>query len=135
VDIQQTRRAQLREVIEKQGGAASVAKRLGWTVSYIGQLTKGVRPITEKTARRVEEKLLLKRHALDGETVNGAAFEGVDHALLGKAIVAVAEGIETTHAQLTPQQQADLISAVYEHAVTSKEINPRFVEQLIRMTR
>src|SRR5581483_7459172 len=77
--IQEIRRARLQELVDKYGGATSLSKRLGYAdASYIGQMLTGRRPISEKTARGIEEKLSLTSRSLDTELGAEVPFAGLD---------------------------------------------------------
>lgn len=60
------RRANLKRVVRELGGHAAVAKRLKLAgSSWVSQLIQGIRPFTEKTARKFEKGLGLKQGSLD----------------------------------------------------------------------
>lgn len=72
-DIAKIRRDSLRRLTEKQGGPTTLGKVLGYaSASYVSQMISGKKPITEKTARFIEEKLGLERYALDLPDGTGA---------------------------------------------------------------
>jgi DNA-binding transcriptional regulator YdaS (Cro superfamily) len=59
-DMQEVRRASLKVLIAQWGGPTSLAKKLGLSgPSYLSQLLSGLRPITEKCARKTEDALEL----------------------------------------------------------------------------
>ena len=70
----------LKALVKKEGGAASLARRFDVDASYISQLINGHRGFGEKSARSIEEKLKLKSGWLDN---NG---EGDNY---GKEIAAI----------------------------------------------
>jgi hypothetical protein len=68
MDIYKNRRENLRDLIEKNGGANSLARRLSHAnASYLSQMAgpNPTRKITERTAREIEEKLGLAYGDLD----------------------------------------------------------------------
>lgn len=74
-DMTETRRQALRQAVEKVGGVSKASKLLGYTnPSFLSQMIgpNPTREITEKTARKFEEKLQLSRGALDGTPSAGA---------------------------------------------------------------
>lgn len=70
-DVTEMRRRALREAVEKIGGVSKASKLLGYTnPSFLSQMIgpNPTREITEKTARKFEEKLHLAPGTLDGTT-------------------------------------------------------------------
>ncbi|MFM7737795.1 MAG: helix-turn-helix domain-containing protein, partial [Planctomycetota bacterium] len=70
-----TRRVQnLRVLVGRHGGASSLAKKVQLSgPSYISQILSGVRPLTEKTARKFEAQLGLPMGWLDDEHIEARA--------------------------------------------------------------
>lgn len=63
---EEIRRANLKRVVQDLGGHGAVAKRLKLAgSSWVSQLIQGLRPFTEKTARKFEKGLGLHAGALD----------------------------------------------------------------------
>lgn len=65
--VHAARRANLRLLIAKYDGQQLLARKLAYNKSYISQLVSGTKPyaISEKAARKIEEKLGLQSGWLD----------------------------------------------------------------------
>lgn len=96
-----------------------------------------MRPITEKIARKLEQKLLLREYALDrpeGQKTVPFDPEVIVREWFVQSTVAVAQALEDTKVRGDPLKWADLINVVYEYARTREgEVDPRFVERMVRM--
>ncbi|MBI4695537.1 MAG: helix-turn-helix domain-containing protein [Gammaproteobacteria bacterium] len=57
--------ANLQALVAKEGSQRALADRLGVTPGHISQMLNGTRPITEKTARKIEKRLRLEREWMD----------------------------------------------------------------------
>jgi plasmid maintenance system antidote protein VapI len=64
-EINQTRHQNLLKLIDSFDNQNSLAYALGFSPGYINQLVNKRRPITEKTARKIEKKLSLTTGCLD----------------------------------------------------------------------
>lgn len=58
--MKELRRKKLKSLEEKFGTRAALARALGESAGYLYQLIKGIRPVTENTTLKFEEKLSLK---------------------------------------------------------------------------
>lgn len=59
-ELQETRKRNLKRIIEQAGSASALAERLRYTgPSYLSQMLGPHRPITEKTARHMEKVMEL----------------------------------------------------------------------------
>lgn len=131
--IQRIRRERLKAVLEEQGGAAHVARKLGQAgPSYLGQLLAGKRPITEKTARKLEEQMGLAYRALDEEPGAGhLPFEGIDGTLMTECAYAVAKALDAAGITITATRVADMIIAVYEHSAAGGAVDAEYVTRMV----
>jgi hypothetical protein len=131
--IQTIRRERLRDVIESQGGAAIVARKLQQAgPSYLGQLLAAKRPITEKTARKLEEGLGLPYRALDEEPGAGhLPFEGIDGELMTTCAYTVAKALDAAGISITATRVADMIIAVYEHSAAGGAVDAEYVTRMV----
>jgi len=136
-DLQQTRRTNLRLLVEQWGGASGLAKKLGYAgPSYISQLLGENRPVTEKTARSVEQQLDLPAGWLDNEPEQKAVEPArVDVDLVTRSVLAVGKALEREGSTVPPSKFADLVAVTYEAAVKIGAVDQVFVDRLVRLTR
>lgn len=131
-DILDTRRARLRLLIAQWGGAVNLAGRLGYdSSSYISQMTTGVRPISEKTARKIENTLDLPTGWLDKDDAQPARPAPLDTRLLSNVVMLVQQSGIT----LAPAKFSEVVALVYEQAIASGQLDERFIERVIKLTR
>lgn len=136
-NVQQTRRTNLRLLVEQWGGASGLAKKLGYSgPSYISQLLGENRPVTEKTARSIETQLDLPVGWLDkapeSERLEPAS---VDVDMVTKSVLAVGQALEREGSTVPPTRFADLVAVTYEAAVRSGTVDQAWVDRLVRLTR
>lgn len=129
------RKANLRALVEKWGGASSLAKKLTHSgPSYLSQMLTGVRPITEKTARQIETRLELPRGWLDQDhSASDHAAQDIDQALITKVIVAVGTALEANGKHVTPARFADMVALVYTTATKNGEVDSALVQQVVKL--
>lgn len=133
--IQEVRRARLQELVD-QYGASGLAKRLDHSgPSYIGQLLSGRRPMTEKTARAIEEKLGLTVRALDALPGEDAPFTNSDNAMVAASIRALGDALEETSTQIPPQKFAELVALIYEKAARAGRVDVEHVRRLLKLVK
>lgn len=68
--MQETRRRNLK-VLSKEGPDAELARRMGYSRTTVSLWLSGARPLTEKAARKIEEKLRLASGWLDVRHIKG----------------------------------------------------------------
>jgi len=73
MDISENRVKSLLALQDKAGSQKQLAISLDCTPGYIGQLTSGYRPITEKNARKIEKKLNLPANWMDNNHLSGSS--------------------------------------------------------------
>jgi hypothetical protein len=130
--IQEVRRANLRRVIEKNGGAASVARMLGLSgPSHLSQILSGHRPFTEKTARKFEAKLGMPEYSFDQREGEDIPFAGLDMHMLGESARVIAEELKRAHMNLTSERYSRLVRVVYETSMQAGAVDRANVARLI----
>ncbi len=130
--VHETRRINLRRLIEQQGGPTAVALRLGYSNgSFLAHLAgpHPTRQISEKVARGIERKLALRTGWLDAEDM-----PHLDDVLLAQSIQAVTAVALEYDRRVQPAKFAELVSIVYDHAVRTGECDTAFVQRLVRLT-
>jgi hypothetical protein len=129
---QETRRVNLQRLVDEHS-ASSVAKTMGWSgPSYVGQLLAGRRPITEKTARAIEEAFALAPRSLDSAPGEGLPISNSD--FLAACIRSLGDMMQELNVQLSPAKMTELIVLVYEHSVKSGRIDLERIRRLLKLT-
>jgi len=124
------RRANLKKKLEQAGGPSALARQLGISgPSYILQILSGIRPFSEKTARKWEARLGLKPYELDA-TDDGVPFEDVDLALLREVMVAVAKALEERKLA-GAERAAKITSMVYSRSIETRKLDRKYLDSLI----
>lgn len=132
-DVQATRRANLRMVVDQWDGPTNLAKKLSLSgPSYLSQLTHGNRPFTEKTARGFEDKLGLPRGWFDEE--RDPFGVRVDNGLLEQCVLAVAGAAEDIGVNVPAAVMADLVTLVYEQAEKTGAVDESLARRLVKLT-
>lgn len=131
--IYETRRSNLHKLIERYDGPTNLARRLRHNgTSYISQLSKGRRPITEQTAREIEKELNLPHRWFDGGGENPQAASpaaAIDMEKFRDTLARVEAALEAEGRRMSPERRADLIAYVYKQAVRGAAVD---VRELIR---
>lgn len=70
-EIHTTRQVNFKVLVDQAGMAVTMAAMLGWSKSSVSVLLTGFRPISEKVARKIEEKLRLAPGWLDTKHLKG----------------------------------------------------------------
>lgn len=128
---QQTRRKNLRALIRERG-ATSIAKRLGYSgPSYLSQMTgpSGRKPVSETTARFIEEQLLLPQGWLDMDHERAPQ----ESKLLSEVIVAIGTALEKNGIILPPLRMAELVGLAYEHAAEHDRVDEKYIQRLVTL--
>ncbi len=139
-DVFDIRLANLKSLIVQWGGPTSLAKKLELSgPSFLSQMVGGIRPLTEKTARKVEQKLGLapgwmdQDHDTPGNTLRAAA---IDDSLITKTVSLVGAKLQESNLQLRPDKFAELVSLAYGEACRSGgTLDENFVERLVQLMR
>ena len=128
--ILDTRRAALALLAKQWGGPTSLSKKLGVTPSYISQMLSGERPITEKSARKFEEKLGLRLGYMSEPHEGDVA---IDQSLVLKVIHRVGIALDECKMTLPPTKFADVVTLVYEEAARTGTIDEEFISRILRL--
>lgn len=136
-EITEVRRASLRVLIAQWGGPTSLAKKLKLSgPSYLSQLVSGERPITEKTARKIEGGLDLSDGWMDEDhEENKAKPAPIDTQLVTKVVKLVGAALEEAKMQVPPSKFADLVAMVYEETLRYGQPSEEFIKRLIKLIR
>jgi hypothetical protein len=136
------RRDNLRHLVRQHDGPAALARRLGYrSAAFIVQMAgpHPTRPVSERTARGVEEKLGLPAGWLDRPDAAPAPAPPagkatVDSALVTDVLRLVAESCEAMGVTLTHAKFADVVSLLYTDAVEEQRL-PRaeHVQRLVKL--
>lgn len=116
VSTEDVRLKNLRKLIEKHGGPTSFASHLGYgSASYFVQIggPNPSRPISEKTARRIERSLGLKSGWMD-EPEADEKLQTIDSERLANSIELVINRCEEEKLPTSPKRIAKLTSIAYE---------------------
>ena len=136
-ELARLRIANLQSLIN-QRGAARVAEKLGLAnTSYLGHMTSGRRPITEKQARKIEECFQLPQGWMSheawmlpgqtGDAVVPPLPVSVD--LLAESIAVV----QATAPELNATKCAEIVTLVYIDALKAGRIDRVFLRRLVKL--
>lgn len=131
------RRTNLRRVVEELGGHSAVAKRLKLSgSSWVSQLIQGIRPFTEKTARKFEKQLGLKPGYLD-QAVDGSASQS-QPVIVNRDIPLVKDVSDIVNSSLTARKQTlsnakfgAVVDAVFSQALKTGKVDLELVEKIL----
>ncbi len=132
------RQKNLRALIAQWGGGEALAKKLGYAnPSYLSQMSTGYRPISEKTARKLEAKLALPVGWLDREHATESPKppqpEKVDASLFAKVVVLVGAQMSEQGVQLTVAKFEEVVAFVYELAANTGKADEALVRRVLKM--
>lgn len=130
------RRENLRKLIKARGGAGALAKQLGHrSGSYLSQIAgpNPTRDISEPTAREIEAKLGLSMGWLDRREDDAAPSGGLD----APTVAEIVRQVMTVTAELkhppSATKVAEVVSLAYERAATTGQVDPQFVQRLLKL--
>jgi len=133
------RRANLKRVVQELGGHAAVAKRLKLAgSSWVSQLIQGIRPFTEKTARKFEKGLGLKSGSLD---IPGS-LDGLDRVPgsvnrdvpgISEALACVNSLLSTRKQTLTNTKFGIVVEIVFSQGVKHGTIDAELAEKILNL--
>lgn len=133
-DVMDTRRQNLRVLAEQWGGPTGLAKKLKYSgPSYVSQLTSGHRPITEKTARRVEKSLALKSGWMDAPHNLPIAQAKIDESVVLRIMRSVNAAIEEAGMEANLSTIQRLVELIYENAIAAGEIDEAYVRKVVNL--
>jgi hypothetical protein len=149
--IHEVRRARLRQLLHEHGGPAALARRIGlFQASYLTQLAgpTPTRTISEHTARRIEQALLLPEAWLDSppaedevlpaqaspptfRPTDGLAPPPLHEPALLRVLQALHAAQLKAGVTLAPARYARLAVVLYELAYPNKPLDDTLVRQLV----
>lgn len=124
------RRMRVRELIHREGGPGNLAKKLGYNSgSYISQIAgrHPIRPISESVARFIERRLALPPGWLDHESCDA-------NALVAEVARQVMEATARLGHSTDASKVAEVVSLVYEQAVTTGTVDRDYIHRLLKLT-
>lgn len=135
-DIMEIRRRNLRTLIAQWGSPTALAKKLKLSgPSYLSQMVGGHRPLTEKTARKLEQQLGLKVGWLDETQAAGDRAASVDDTLIARVVMVVGETLKEAGVTVAPDKFAELVTLVYGEASRTGAIDEKLVQRLVQLMR
>lgn len=131
------RRENLRRVVRELGGHAAVAKRLKLAgSSWVSQLIQGIRPFTEKTARKFERGLGLKQGYLDQvrspdelDSVPGSVNRDVPG--ISEALAVIDSLLSTRKQTLTNERYGRVVEIVFSQGVKHGTIDAELAAKIL----
>lgn len=135
------RRKRFAALVEVRGGGTQVAQLLGWSKSYVTQLTRGGRDINERTARHIEERLGAAPGWLD-QSASAVAEKQAAHdemsSLYAQAFFVLNEVLNEERVPSSRRQTEKLeniVTVAVAHALTrgSSTIDKGYVRTLIHI--
>lgn len=134
-DLQALRKKNLRALLKQWDGPTNLAKKLQYSgPSYLSQLIGPNKPITEKTARHIEEVLELERGWMDKDhAASTGQHVRIDTTIINRVMLSIAAALEDAGTRLTPQRMADLVGLVYEHAAEHGQVDDGYVARLVKL--
>lgn len=143
-ELENTRRANLRAVINERGGPAAVARVLKLSgPSWLSQLTHGHRPFNEKTARKYERGLGLKPGWLDQahdliqgmRKTNDSHKVNSDVELVSQTVNTVNSLLTTRGEKLSTAQFGSVVDLVFSLSVSLGKVDDATVEKILNLFR
>ncbi len=129
----------LRAVAARYEQQSDLAKALDWTPSYLSQLIgpNPSRPITERTARSIEQTLKLAPGLLDGEGAPPEVQGAVSADLLDDVMIKVDTALDMAGWKLSDEKYRHLVSHLYKTASKRGDIqvSREEVDTLLRLVR
>ncbi len=126
MEMYEIRRKNLNLLIAQYDGPTALARKLHHKgTSYISQLSKGRRPVTEKTAREIEKQLRLPKGWFDGPGDKAAAVApiAVDMDLFTESVKAVTAELERQKRKLPAAKFAEVVAFVYQEKNKGTDVN------------
>lgn len=144
--IERIRLENLRGLIDTHRNATRLAQELGHAnPSYVSHMLKGRRPLTEKTARRIEEKLNLPRGWLDvpqhktqrvakTNANSSSNAEEFDHDLYARVAAAVSSAVAKAGTRIDQRQYIAIVELACDFAFCSNGVvDEEHIRKLLRV--
>lgn len=134
-DLQALRKKNLRALIKQWDGPTNLAKKLHYGgPSFLSQMIGPNKPITEKTARHIEEVLELPIGWMDNDhAAQTGQHARVDTTVINRVMLSVGAALEDARIALSPPRMAELVGLVYEHAVEHGSVDDSYVARLVKL--
>ncbi len=137
-ELQTLRKKNLRTLIKQWDGPTKLAKELRYTgPSYLSQMIGPNKPITETTARGIEDVLSLAPGWMDMdhtaqpvEPVENRVY--ADTTLINDVMVSVMAVLGNTAS--VPPCLPGLVSLAYEHAAAHGRVDADYIDRLVKLT-
>jgi hypothetical protein len=136
MNVYETRRVNLRALINQWGGPTSMSRKLGHANgSYIAQIAgpHPSRDISEKTAREIESKLGLPVGWMDQD--HPASGQQLNDQALTEVVRAVATTLRDTGLRPDPEIYGTLVQLAYDRAKLTGRIDEQYIQKLIILAR
>lgn len=138
-EIQTLRKKNLRALIKQWHGPTKLAKELRYSgPSYLSQMIGPNKPISETTARGIEDVLSLEPGWMDTdhtaqpvEQAENRAY--ADTTLINDVVVSVMAVLGNTAVSVPPCLPG-LVSLAYEHAAAHGKIDADYIDRLVKLT-
>lgn len=134
-----TRQLNLRTLVAQWGGGEALAKKLGYSNgSYVSHMATGHRPITEKSARRIETTLGLPLGWMDqdhGRKKEEPVSVRVNPILFAQAVEAVTTGMQELGVDLSLEKFEELVGIVYEEVLAKGSADYQLLQKMLRLAR
>lgn len=135
-DVMELRMTNLRSLSAQRGGPTALAKTLKHAgPSYISQMYTGVRPITEKTARKIEQRLGLPSGWMDQNHGTDTSPAELDSTLLTRVIALVQETLQENRITVSAEKAAEIINWVYRDASKAGAIDENLIRRIVGIIR
>jgi hypothetical protein len=133
-NVYDIRRDNLKALIREYGGPLPLSIKIGYTnASFLVQMAgpNPIRDVTEKTARKIEDKLGLPAGWLDdADHKRQPKVKESDVAQIVRAVSAV---LEDQRIDTTPKQLGEIVSLAYEHARLVGTVDEDFINRLVSL--
>jgi hypothetical protein len=129
-----TRRGNLRKLMEQWGGPTSLSVKLGHSNgSYLAQLAgpHPSRDVSEKVAREIERKLGLSPMWLDQQ--HKTAPGQPDTNLLIEVVALVQDLLQGSNVKLSKEKFTEVVNLVYERAAETNTNQQAYARRLINL--
>lgn len=130
------RKRNLKTLVQQWEGPTNLARKIGQKgPSYISQMIKGHRPITAKTARKMEEQLDLPNGWFDHEHENrrpGRAAD-VDVSTMSHVVSTLGTTLEEQGLTLPPTKFANAVALLYERTIAEGELDEGYLQRIVQL--
>lgn len=136
LSVYETRRTNLRSLINQWGGPTSLSKKLGHTNgSYLAQLAgpRPTREMSERVAREIEGKLSLPVGWMDQD--HPAGGQQLNDEALTECVKAVATVLRDAGLRPDPETYGTLVQLVYDRAKLTGRLDEHYIQKLVTLTR